>query len=306
MENENVERVVAEKEPTSQNLSPREQFREKNADALKGEGNPDEKVTTSSEPVADVKKPDPVVKDAGSDVEGKGYKRRVDALTRGRTEAEARASRAEAKFAELEARLNAMQNPKPAKNEIDPSHYIDNAEYIKALAADQAKQAANEVFSERQKTDLERLNTERKQAEEAEQFYNRVDKTYGSDATKIAEFQGLVNENVDLLNRLPADIHDFVDDSPLGVRVLETILKYPQFQDLLMGLKNPAYRLIKLTEIERALSTSSTSQAKQVASVSNAPDPVGSVGTGGSSVVNPDDISFRERLLLRQKQRLNR
>jgi len=301
-----LENVVAEKEPTSQNLSLREQLMEKNAAEFKREGNPDKYVAEPQSKVTDVKPADPIVKDAESDVKGKGFQRRVNELTKSRTEAEARAKRAEDRYAELEKRLNALDSQNPKKNEIDPSHYLDQAEYIKALASDQAKQAAENVFRERSKSEQERFKAEEKQREEADIFYSRVETTYGKDAEKISEFQSLVNENVDVLNALPADIHDFVDDSPLGVRVLETILKYPQFQELLMGIKNPAYRLSRLVEIERALSSSSASPVVSASKVSKAPDPIGAVSAGGNSVVNPEDLSFRERLLKEQKRRLNR
>jgi len=282
-------------EPVSQNPSDRERFRELNKEALKDVGTSESESNSKPEQVADVKKSESVVKNEAND-EGKGFKRRVDTLTsRNKTlEAELRAMREE---------INAIKNPKVPKKELDESMFLDNAEYVKALAKQQALDALEEREAQRNKQYTEQTQSQRQIQEEQKQWANRVSKTFGGDAAQVEQFYAKIEESSDVINALPSDVHDFIDDSPVGVKVMDALISHPEIANWLNTIKSPTYRAIEMRELEKAVSSSgSNTQSVQKTQVSKAPAPIGTVGTVGSAQTD-DDLTWRERLLKKQKLR---
>ena len=281
-------------EPVSQNLSDRERFREMNKEALKDVGTSESESNSKTEQVADVKeKAQPIVKDDASDVEGKGFKRRVDTLTH-------RNKSLESELAKMRAEIEAIKNPKAPKRDLDESMFLDNADYVKALAKQQALDALEERETQRNKQYNEQTQTQRQIQEQQKQWANRVSKTFGGDEAQVEHFYAKIEESSDVLNAMPSDVHDFIDDSPVGVKVMDALLTHPEIVDYLSRIKSPTYRAIEMREIEKAVSSSNNNVQKP--QVSKAPAPIGTVGTVGSAVTD-DDLTFRERLLKKQKNR---
>jgi chaperonin cofactor prefoldin len=281
-------------EPVSQNLSDRELFRLKNAEELKDVGTSDNTDSSTTDKVTDVKeKAQPIVKDDANDVEGKGFKRRVDTLT-------SRNKSLESELKAMRDEINAMKNPKAPKRELDETMFLDNSEYVKALAKQQALDAVDERESQRRNQYEEANKSQKEIQQQQQQWANRVNKTFGGDEAQVERFYANIEQNSDVLNAMPSDVHDFIDDSPVGVKVMDALLNHPEIVDYLSKIKSPTYRAIEMREIEKAVSSSSVQ--KPVNTVSKAPAPVGTVGTVGNAQ-SDDDLTFRERLLKKQKLR---
>lgn len=279
-------------DPESAIQSDRERFRELNKEELSGAGSLDKDENSKSNQVADVKE-EPVVKVPSEDVEGKGFKRRVDTLT-------SRNKSLESELAAMRKEFNEFKNPKQPKKELNENMFLDQSDYVKALARQNALEALDERESQRGRDSEESAKVNEKAAQEQARWNERVVKTYGDPAI-VEQFYAKVSENMDVVSELPTDIHDFIDDSPVGVKLLDALITHPQIREYLMNIKSPTYRAKELGEIEKALSTPSS--ATPVKAVTKAPAPIGTVTAGGNAIINDDDLTFRERLLKKQKQR---
>lgn len=294
MDEINENNAGSNSEPVSQDLSARERFRELNKEALSNAGSEDKVEGSKSEQVPDVKeKAKPIVKDEANDVEGKGFKRRVDTLT-------SRNKLLENELKAMREEIESIKNPKAQKKELDESMFLDHADYVKALAKQQALDAIEERESQRNKQYTEATQSQREIEQQQQNWANRVNKTFAGDESQINQFYAKIEESTDIVNAMPNDVHDFIDDSPVGVKVMDALLNHPEILDYLNRMK-PTYRALELRELEKAVSTPS-SNSVQKPIVSKAPAPIGTVGTVGSAI-NDDELSFRERLLKKQKQR---
>lgn len=278
-------------EPVPENQSDRERFRELNKEALSDVGTSDKAIDSKSEQVSDEKPNQPIVKADKDD--GKGFQRRVNNLT-----GENKSLKAE--LAKLRSDIEAIKNPKAPKRELDESMFLDNTEYVKALAKQQALDAVDERDNQRRSQYDEATKSQKEIQQQQQQWANRVNKTFGGDEAQVERFYANIEQNSDVLNAMPSDVHDFIDDSPVGVKVMDALLNHPEIVDYLSKIKSPTYRAIEMREIEKAVSSSSVQ--KPVNTVSKAPAPIGTVGTVGNAQ-SDDDLTFRERLLKKQKLR---
>ena len=290
----------ANSEPTSQNLSAREQFRQKNSASYEGEGNPS-KTADLSKPssVADVK-PQPVVKDATDHAEPKGYKRRVDTLT-------SRNKALEQEMANLRAEFQGLKNPKPAEKPVTKDMFLSDEDYYDHIADQKANAALDKRLAQEGQRASQQSKAQQELAAQQNSWQGKVAQTYGGDPNEVARVNALLAENSDALNAMPADVHDFIDDSPQGVKIMEMVVSDPALQEYLAGIKSPTYRAAELRVLEQFLSNQLSASARKAApAVSRAPTPIGSIAAVGGTVTSDEDVPFRDRLLRKQKLRASR
>lgn len=210
---------------------------------------------------------------------------------------------AEAHQRELQAvrdEMNALREEikgksKPAEPEFKRENFASDEEYIDHRAEVKAKAATKAAIEEFQQQ-------QRKQAQEQQdngQFRNswtaKVNANF-PDANERAEFVRMLDGAPDTLT---PDVHEFVQFSDVGAKMLKAILGSPGMHDALMSAP-ASVRAVRLGQLENAIydrmgqASAPVAPAPQVKKVSQAPAPIGQIANVGSS--SPVELSTSEQV----------
>jgi hypothetical protein len=196
-------------------------------------------------------------------------------------------------------------------------NFVSDEEWI-----DHRIKTGTEEITQKQMQDYQRQQTERQEQEQAQQAFRQnwttiVESNFGSPEDK-AEFIHLVQNTPDTLNK---GIHEFIQNSDVGPRMLHAMLLRPDYVEALNKMPE-SVRTARLVQLETAIythlqgesekqqATVQTTQpsvpirqtAAQPQKASRAPAPIGSVGNSGSSASLSDQPDIDQVMAYKRKK----
>jgi len=194
----------------------------------------------------------------------KGFQKRINKITADKYREQSRAEAAEAKLAELEKAIPVKEAPTLEQFDYDENEYQDaRIDHRVAAATDQIRQ---EVF---------RAQAEDAQKRAQDDFARRVA------ATGIEDYGETIQTLVESVP-LPSEVIDAIQGDDKGPELAYYLGKHLDVADKLAGTRNPLYELGK---ISAGLNTKRTTQA---------PNPVKTAGSGGSSTKDMESMTMDE------------
>lgn len=207
-----------------------------------------------------------------------------------------------AKIKMLEEQLAAIQEKKATQKEMPKytrENFVSEQEYEdwKDKVTDER---VNRKFTEQQEQQLIQL----KQQHEEEDFNNswqeRVAHNFDGDAEGYKEFAGLVQQKKSELSKWHQDIHDYMEGTEYGPRMMQVMFYRPDIVDNINRAK-PVVRTKLLMNLESEIVNVMNGLASKPAvaptvqpKVSKAPGPIGTVGTSNQvlSEDEADDVAY--------------
>jgi hypothetical protein len=281
------EEKSAPAEKAEQNESPESGAEEKEA---KDESDVDSESDEDSEETVDSEKDKPKKKG--------GFQRRIDKLNAKAASERARADALEARLAQLESKRNPEPKSAVAEGEPDPETFDTHKEYVKALAKWEAKQILDE---ERQNAEKIRMESERAKVQKA--HLERVEsfKEKADDFEEVIESVDDVPVNADAF----AALKDVLESSEHGPEIMYELAKNRKEYERICSL-SPHAVARELGKLEAKIESRASQEKKpEPKKLTNAPKPIGPVGTGKGAVaktINDPDLSFSEYERLRRAQ----
>lgn len=283
----------AQELPTPQVNPEREKLRQQVIASNPDWGKSEEQATNEQSEVTGVKEEKPKSEVAPADgvaekQKKNGYDHRISKLT--------------SKLRRAEAELERFKSNKPVVNTkpVDRNEFNSDAEYIRALAAETARTAAAENqydFALKQREAL--LEQERDAV--ALQEWQEKEETVFKDETARKQYKALLDEHVN--TELPNDVWDVIRESEVSPMLLAVVLSNEGFRERIATM-TPARRNYELLKLEDRVIANMAKQGaqKQTPKVSQAPTPVGSVTTQGTSK-SDSELSWAEIIEKRKQER---
>jgi hypothetical protein len=209
-----------------------------------------------------------------------------------------------AKIKMLEEQLAAIQEKKATQKEMPKytrENFVSEQEYEdwKDKVTDER---VNRKFTEQQEQQLIQL----KQQHEEEDFNNgwqeRVAHNFDGDAEGYKEFAGLVQQKKSELSKWHQDIHDYMEGTEYGPRMMQVMFYRSDIVDNINRAK-PVVRTKLLMNLESEIVNVMNGLASKPAvaptvqpKVSKAPGPIGTVGTSNQvlSEDEADDVAYEK------------
>lgn len=232
------------------------------------------------------------------------WERRERVMTaRNKTQAEAHAREMEATRKEL-AELRAKIEGKHEKPKLKRENFVSDEEYLETLAERKAEEKLAAQMQGYQKQSYENQVRQEAQQEFKRGWTSKVHNNF-RDESERREFVAMVEETPDNLHQ---EIHEFVQNSDVGPRMLHVMLQRPEYIDALNQLP-ASVRATRLGQLESAIysqmqSSRAPAQPRQQAPsrpaaalqrATRAPAPIGSVGNSGSSAA-PEDLPDQDQV----------
>lgn len=251
--------------------------------------------------VADVKsdkpKPEAVTQENGQTGKSKsGYDRRISVLTK-------REKEAQEKLRQLEKEVAELRKGKSEPKKFSRESCASDEEYMEHLAEQKAEAKVREYMDVTGKKNEAAINDYQKQIQFEKTWQEKQKKVFGGNEAARQQYLEL-QQSVDP-EEIDSDTYDFIAESPVAPLLHAVILSDAELRERLNSM-TPIRRGNILLEIERRIEASMQggqgSVSKPQKATTNAPDPVGSVSTGGSSL-SDSELSWKEQL---QKHAQNR
>ena len=210
--------------------------------------------------------------------------RRFSEITKQREEARAEARREREAREALEARIKALETPKPTVVEEDqepqPSQFQDAFEYAKALA----EYTADKRIAEMKKQDAEERAAQQRQ-QVIQTWANKVQQAKAN----LPDFDEVVASSDVVVND---DVRDAILESDVGPQVLYHLAENEELAKKIAGM-SPKAALREIGKLEERLTAKPTAENKTVVK-SRAPAPINPIrgGTTAADVPMGSDGEF--------------
>lgn len=206
-----------------------------------------------------------------------------------------------AKIKMLEAQL-AQLNEEKSKHKEMPKYKRDN--FVTEEEYDEYNDKRTESMFNKQLTERkERELLDAKRMAEDEAFNNnwqeKVNSNFEGDQEGYAEFAQLIKQNSKTINGWHQDIHDYMEATDVGPRMMQVMLIRPDIAEQMSNAK-PIVRMKLLNKLESEIEAvmyqpraNQTTSAKPA--VSKAPAPIGTVGTSGNVLSDDEseDVAYQ-------------
>jgi hypothetical protein len=283
MTTENISENGTDSEPSPENQSKYADYYEINKEEPT-DGNPEEpKVETKVE--AGSKSTQPAkVEPAKEPVQEKTAKQHIPDWQR-------RIDKQTAIIKQQQAEMEALKKSlaKPEKPKLKEENFLTKEEWIRHEARQEAEEVYNSKLAERDAESQKLYQEQAKQAEFAQSWAQTVQKNFEGDAEALEDFKALVRDP-EATEHFAQEIHDFIESTPLGGRMLHVLLHRPDLVDQINNAKPiaKASLLLKLEAQTEAYMKQRTQpqapQAPAVKPISKAPAPIGVFGTKGAAL----------------------
>lgn len=219
----------------------------------------------------------------GKDTTPVGIKKRFSELTSARRQAERESEALRRELEEIKAQL---QSKVPKKTQDD---FLTNDEYFRYLAQEEINATRQEEYKKQQAL--------YEQQQQAQQITESWKEKVAQAVTIYDDYNTVVEDAADV--ELDAYTQEYLLQSPEGAKIVYYLAKNPNKADQLATLseKQRERELLKL-EIR-----AENDRAKAKASVSNAPAPIKSASKGTNINPNPSNLSDKDWILQRMKQK---
>lgn len=208
---------------------------------------------------------------------------RFSELTRARDEARDEAAREKQARADLERRLQELENKANPKPEVvdedarpDPSKFTDAFEYAEKLADWSARQAIK---------NKEKQEAEAKQNEERNKVVDSWKARQDKFATETPDYRDMI-ESSDI--SVPDHIRDAIIESDVGPQLLYHLAVNPEVAEKLNGMK-PINALREIGKLETKLEKPKAEE-KPAHKVSKAPEPINPIKGSGIADTSADGL----------------
>jgi hypothetical protein len=205
-----------------------------------------------------------------------------------------------AKIKQLEAQLAEIQNVKANQKELPKykrENFVSDDEY-EQYRDQQLEANVNKKFTETQEKQI----IEAKRAAEEEAFnttwQEKVKHNFDGDQEGYTEFAGLIRQNATAMSKWHQDIHDFMEGTDYGPRMMQVLFYRPDIIEQINTAK-PIVRMKILNNLESEIATvlrqPKVAQQPAKPAVTKAPTPIGTVGSTGSVLSDDesDDVAYQ-------------
>ena len=229
------------------------------------------------------------------------WQRRISVLTAREKSRETEMQTLRQQVAELSRAKEEGQKEQPKK--LSRENYLSDAEYLENLAEQKAEEKLNSRLQKMQSESEATRNSEAAHKEFRQGWLQKIESNFPNPEDR-QEFGELLKGAKDDLH---TDIHDFMQNSDVGPRILKTLRLHPEFADALNKLP-ASVRSTRLAQVEQVLysevqqeyaaaaaaqvqapaagqAQSRPVPAGQKQKVSMAPAPTGPVGNSGANAI---------------------
>jgi len=201
-----------------------------------------------------------------------------------------------AKIRQLEEQLAAIQEGKAKQKEMPRytrDNFVSEDEY-ESWKDKAIEEKVNRKFADQQEAQLLQLKAQHEEQDFNSNWQERVAHNFDGDAEGYKEFAGLVQQRKGELSNWHQDIHDYMEGTDYGPRMMQVMFMRPDIVDSINHAK-PVVRTKLLMSLEseiqnvmNGLASKPTVQTTAPTKVSRAPGPIGTVGTS-SQVMSEDE-----------------
>jgi hypothetical protein len=230
-----------------------------------------------------------------------GFQRRIDKLNARANAEKQRADALEARLAEIERSKESKRNPETsnsaaADGKPNPDHFDTHAEYIEALTDWKVEQKQVELDRKREQSKLQ-IEQEKAHKAHAERVKSFMEKT--EDFEEVLE----AADAVAISNEVYQALQEVVVSSEHGPELMYELAKDKAEYERIAKL-SPIAAAREIGKIEAKIVARASSEKKpEPKKLTNAPKPIGPVGSGKSAVAKaPDEMSFSEYEKYRREQ----
>lgn len=256
---------------------------------------PVEKVTVSNEDV----KPSDSSTDKPTKEHIPDWQRRINTLTR-------KNKSYESEMEALRREIQSLKQPKVEQPKLTRDNFLTDDEWIDYKAELKARDVINKQMSEASQMRAERDSQYAQEQGFKQNWNQKVASNFADDQEGLSQLNELLHDAEDNMHQ---DIHDYIEDSPIGPRMLHVLLLRPDLVERYNQMKSVT-RGVALARLEDEImgvlngrTPVGAQPSKPTASVSKAPAPIGQVGTSGSS---RDSLSDDEAIALYRKNKYKR